>query len=189
MGRCTCYVVAKKDDYVKLAEKRGAGWEGLCSEPSADELYECLNIGVNGGIEFVDEDGFCELRDDDECEWFTCDDGLLVADVDGDDRVWTLGWRDAGAKLEWFRPYYEKFREDVDHYVNHNFGLEDFAKWESLNPPWRLEKSYERQYDGCVAILDDSGHIVGTAYPMEFLRLVKPGDEWVLAKAGWLYKP
>lgn len=190
MGRSTCYIAASMAAYVGLRERDRENWKGLHALVGGDELHEWLNSNVDGGIEFVEdlEDDRDELDCGCEQEWFARGKGMTVMDVKGDDMTWMLRWHSPGAKLEWFRPHYERFRQDVDHYVNHNFGLEDFAKWESLNPPWKLEKSYERFFGGRVIVLDARGFIEDISYPMEFLRLVEPGQEWALSKIGWLYK-
>lgn len=189
MGRATCYIAASKAAYAGLRNRGGENWKGLHALVDWDNLFEHLNSNVEGGIEFLEDlqEAHSEL-DDSDGSWYTRGKGLLVMDIKGDDDTWMLMWPKVEDKVEWFRPFYKAFREDVDHYVNHNLDEKAFAAYETLSPPWRLEKSYERQFSGRVAILDEYGRIMEIDYPMEFLRLLEPGEEWALSKVGWLYK-
>lgn len=177
MGRSTCYVVCRKDDYENVSD-----CDGLVRALDTDRLYEWLT-GLPEGCEFVDDmDGPCELG---PCEWFHDEDGFLkCADFKPD--AWEIWWEDQAAKEGWFAKYFGAFREYA-----HSLGestLQDFATYKTLDPVYELNTRYNRCWGGRVAVLDENVSLAELDYVMEFLRVMEPGERFAVAKKGWLYK-
>lgn len=181
MGRKMVYFATGLTEYGKYA-KNDEDKIDLADLVDSDTLYDYLDKTAEG-VDFVDS-----VESVDEFDagygWLRANPALKLSD-EGD--FFKISFPSAKAHKEWFRKPYETYMRELQA-VLRGACLENFAKYELLSPDYLIKTAYSRQWSGYVAVVGPSGCIEELDYPMEFLRSIKPREQWLVSKKGWTYK-
>lgn len=184
MGSSSAWVAMNREDYGSL-RKKYPDYE-LINEVDKEELYDILEAyGLGGGFVY-DEPYDSEWDKVPEYVWFSADQTNLKLEKleTGDVAIW---FPSAKAKREWFRSYFETFRKRL---IDELAGLtiEKYSSYEVGDPAWRIKDAYSGCWAGCVLTYEDDGRMLDFDTPMNFLRLMRPREKWVISGKEWRYK-
>jgi len=184
MGSSSAWVAMKAKDYNSL-RKKYPDYE-LINEVNQEGLYDILeSYGLGGGIVY-DEPFDSEWEKTPEYLWFSTNQmrlGLEKLET-GDVMIWFPSAKD---KQEWFRPYFETFRKRLINELA-KLTIESYSAYDVGDSAWRIKEAYSGCWDGRVLTYDGEGRMSDFDTPMNFLRLMKPREKWVVAGKEWRYK-
>lgn len=184
-----CYLAARPAAVKKIKKDLNTTkwWDDLILD---DEVYDLLESNWPSGCQYVEGMDECEdpiqlARDGERNRsWMSADDLLSVEDTEDGWKVWfdTALW-----KQMWFHDAFTVYREILRDAMK-NLTLRGFASYKLACDPWKIDNAYNRQWDEAVMVFNEDGVAVEVDPVMDFLRLMKPREPFVVAKRGFRFK-
>ena len=184
-----CYLAAKPAAVRKLKKDLNTTkwWDNLISN---DEVHDLLENNWPSGCEYVEDMDECEdpiqlVKDGKRYRsWMSANDYLNIEDTkDG----WKIRFDTAQRKQMWFHDSFAIYQKTLTDAL-HGLTLQGFASYKLDCDPWRIDNAYNRQWDKAVMVFNEDGVATEVDPVMDFLRCIKVGEPYIIAKYGYYFK-
>jgi len=184
-----CYLAARPAAVKKIKKTYTSWgwWENLVSD---EEVFDLLERNWPSGCDHVDQlvdidDPFQLIKEGNRHQsWLSDSDLLNIEDTkDG----WKIWFDSAQRKQMWFHDAFTVYQKTLQDALN-KLTLQGFSSYKLDCDPWKIDHAYNRQWDSPVMVFNEDGLASEVDPVMDFLRLMKVGEPYIIAKYGYDFR-